>query len=206
MKKYLLATLFLLLVPSVSFASTLTQPQVSAILSLLEAFNVSANVIAIIDQDLTGTANSPQGPVATSTVPVQISQWGYFRTEPVSGAVPTCLSNPTLNVSHSFDSRYLRVQVDYKDVCKIDSSTTYSVRVMQTGVINDVSNPNYLDISKGTLGAPDQSVEQGDPWMDGSDSKQWFEFTFGAHQPILSNVPASVIVKVGNLTSTSTIQ
>lgn len=67
------ATVFLL--PSISFASTLTQPQVNAIIALLQAFNVEQSVLIsiqhiLIPESFVGTSSGTNGEVvATSTEP-----------------------------------------------------------------------------------------------------------------------------------------
>ena len=61
MKKILATiTIAIFLFPSVSFASTLTQSQVDAVLGLLRAFNVEQSVIALVQAEL-----EPQMPGTT---------------------------------------------------------------------------------------------------------------------------------------------
>ncbi len=60
MKKYI-ATIVLglmFLVPSVSSAASFTQPQINAIVSLLQAFNVDAQTITLVYNDLTATTTT----------------------------------------------------------------------------------------------------------------------------------------------------
>jgi hypothetical protein len=65
MKKIAIISLFLFLVPSISFAATLTPGQVNAILSLLEAFGVNQQTIAIVETELNPTATTTR-PAATA--------------------------------------------------------------------------------------------------------------------------------------------
>lgn len=68
---YSVATLLavmLFAIPSVSFAATLTQSQVNAILALLSAFNVDASTIASVTRALEPTAQSTITPTASPQI------------------------------------------------------------------------------------------------------------------------------------------
>lgn len=223
MKKYLLIAA-LVLAPSLTFAAT---PNVTVratlIQQLLTQFVAEVNGIqqmqdtiatavdptqflslsALLQNQFTDTQNQLDNLLNPSGVPEQTAQ----NTEPLSGATPMCVSNPTLNVSPIINNRgYLQVQIDYRDICKIDPATPYSITAYQSGISNASSNPNSLKISTGTLGKPDQFAESGDPWMDGDASMEWFEFEFGSGQMLATNLPIMIVTTVGELTSTTTIQ
>ncbi len=91
MRKYLSVVLgVLFFVPSVSFAASLTQPQVSAIISLLEAFGVSPAVIAEVQADLAPAPQVSVTPSFSSTVAPQQS----FSRGPVVNSVATSTVGP----------------------------------------------------------------------------------------------------------------
>lgn len=74
MKKFLSIVLgILFFVPSVSFAASLTPPQVNAIISLLEAFGVSPVVIAEVQAELVPAPQVSVTPPSSSTVAPQPS-------------------------------------------------------------------------------------------------------------------------------------
>lgn len=88
--KYLsVLVLGLAFIPNITFATTLTQPQVNAIVTVLEAFGVSPSVIATVETEL-----APQ-PVSVAQVqPTTVTQ-PVVNTTPVLGAsTTTVIVNP----------------------------------------------------------------------------------------------------------------
>lgn len=110
--KLSIATALCFLLPSVSFAATLTQTQVSAVIGLLEAFGVSAQTIAIVHADLEPQSSTP----AASTVAPNVCYGtafpacnvGYTFVCPDSGigycASDTTSSNSSNTISSTFDN------------------------------------------------------------------------------------------------------
>lgn len=74
--------------PSVVEAKGLTEPQIQAIISLLQAFNVEYNTIALVESNLRDTPKTPEikAETAVSTPEIEVKTAiikGYDAAEPV---------------------------------------------------------------------------------------------------------------------------
>ena len=105
MRNILLGLAFL--IPSVSFASTLTQDQVNAILGLLQAFSVPQETISIVQSELQpSSTTTPQITINTATPSVTITPTpvvvpDVVQTQPTFGAVTPVLPTVILDVHQS---------------------------------------------------------------------------------------------------------
>ena len=115
MKKSLVSLLAVVfLTPSVSFASTLSQSQIDAIIGLLQAFNVSQSIITAVQNELepqsvavpaTTPTISNTSTSATNTAPA-VSNAGVVSNPTPAPSVPSLQFIQTPTVSATTDGKY----------------------------------------------------------------------------------------------------
>lgn len=159
-KTALMAVIGLVLFPSVTFASSLTTPQVGAIIGLLEAFGVSAQTILVVEAELIPITSS--APVL-STTPVTTPAEGGTVTP-----INTCTPNPiiTATTTEVTTTPQFGFIATYSDGCDTQNQI-FALPLSWSWQTIDVVTGRTQDSYSGVMNQGSHSNTQN--WYDGKD-------------------------------------